>query len=104
MCGLKEAGVIDFNQLVQTLEPSGYKPMPLTPGLWRHHTRRTTSVLCVDSFGVKCFSKASNALHLINAAKANCNLTIDWSRELHCGLTLDWHYDEGCVDISMSGY
>jgi hypothetical protein len=76
--------------------------MPFTPGLWHHKTKRTTFVLCIDDFRVKCFSK-DNAQHIINAIKANYDLTIDWSGKLYCGLDLDWHYDEGFVDISMNG-
>ena len=103
MYGLKEAGIIAFNQLVKKLAPYGYAPMPFTPGLWRHKTRRTTFVLCVDDFGVKYFSKA-DAQHLIDALQTNYSLTIDWSGSLYCGLTLDWHYDDGYVDVSMPGY
>jgi hypothetical protein len=103
MYGLKEAGVIAFNQLVQKLDPSGYEPMPFTPGLWCHRTKRTTFALCVNDCGVKYFS-VPDALHLINAVKSNHDLTIHWSGALYCGLTLDWHYDEGYVDVSMPGY
>jgi hypothetical protein len=103
MYGLKEAAIIAFNQLVKKLAPAGYSPTPFTPGLWRHHTRPTTFVLCVDDFGVKYFSKA-DAQHLIDAVKAHYELTVDWSGSLYCGLTLDWHYDEGYVDVSMPGY
>jgi hypothetical protein len=103
MYGLKEAAIIAFNQLVTKLAPAGYKPAPFTPGLWRHHTKRTTFVLCVDDFGVKCFSQP-HAQHLIDAIKAHYELTIDWSGLLYCDLTLDWHYNQGCVDVSMPGY
>jgi hypothetical protein len=103
MYGLKEAGVIAFKQLVKRLAPHGYEPMPFTPGLWRHRTKRTTFVLCVDDFGVKYFSKP-DAMHLVDALQEDYKITIDWAGELYCGLTLDWHYDEGYVDISMPGY
>jgi hypothetical protein len=103
MYGLKEAGILAFNQLVKKLAPHGYAPMPFTPGLWRHKTKRTTFVLCVDDFGVKYFTK-DDALHLINALEASYSLTIDWDGKLYCGLNLDWHYDEGYVDVSMDGY
>jgi hypothetical protein len=103
LCGLKEAGILAFNQLVKMPAPHGYKPMPFTPGLWRHRTKRTTFALCVDDFGVKCFSKA-DAQHLIDALKADYKLTINWAGALCCGLTLDWHCDKGCVDVSMPGY
>ncbi len=58
MYGLKEAAIIAFNQLVQKLDPAGYEPMPFTPGLCHHRTKRTTFALCVDNFGVKYFSLA----------------------------------------------
>jgi hypothetical protein len=87
MYGLKEAGIIAFNQLVKRLAPSGYEPMPFTPGLWRHRTKRTTFVLCVDDFGVKYFSKP-DALRLVDALQAEYNLTIDWDGDLYCGITL----------------
>jgi hypothetical protein len=62
--------------------------MPCTPGHWRHRTKCTTFVLCVDDFGVKCFSKA-DAQHLTDALEADYKLTIDWDGALCCGLTLD---------------
>ena len=101
--GLKEAGILAFNQLVQKLKPAGYELMPFTPGLWRHRTKRTTFALCVDDFGIKYFSKA-DAMHFIETVKAHYDLTIDWAGKLYCGLALDWHYDKGYVDISMPGY
>ena len=76
MSGLKEAGIIAFNQLVQKLAPYGHEPMPFTPGLWEHKTKRTTFVLCVNDFGVKYFSK-DDALHLINVLQDHYALTID---------------------------
>jgi nitrous oxide reductase accessory protein NosL len=88
MYGLKEAAIITFNQLVKKLAPHGYAPAPFTPGLWRHNTKRTTFVLCVDDFGVKYFSQP-DAQHLIDALKAHYELTIDWSGALYCGLMLD---------------
>jgi hypothetical protein len=103
LCALKEAGVLAFNQLIKKLAPHGCEPMPFTPGLWRYCTRRTTFVLRVDDFGVKCFSK-TNAQHLIDALEADYEVTINWDGALCCGLTLDWHYDDGCVDVSMPGY
>jgi hypothetical protein len=103
MYGLKEAAIIAFNQLVTKLAPASYKPAPFTPGLWCHHTKKTTFVLCVDNFGVNYFSQP-DAQHLIDAIKAHYELTIDWSGLLYCGLTLDWHYDQGYVDVSMPGY
>ena len=53
MYGLKESGVLAFNQLVKSLAPHVYIPMPHSTGLWRHRTLKTTFALCVDDFGVK---------------------------------------------------
>ena len=66
MYGLKEAGIIAFDQLVQKFKRFGYEPMPRTPGLWRHTSRKTTFTICVDDFGIQYFSKAESE-HLINS-------------------------------------
>ena len=66
MYGLKEAGVIAFDQLVQKIKRFGYEPMPQTPGLWRHTSHKTTFTLGVENFGIQYFSKA-DADHLIDA-------------------------------------
>jgi len=59
--------------------PRGCKPKPFTPGLWCHLTKCTTLfVLCIDDFGVKCFSKPG-VPHLINAVKTHQSLTVNWS-------------------------
>jgi hypothetical protein len=103
MYGLKEAGILSFEQLVAKLAPHGYKPAPFTPGLWRHTTKPTTFTLCVDDFGVKYFTK-TDALHLVTALHKEYEITTDWAGLLYCRITLDWHYDAGYADISMPGY
>ena len=84
---LKEAGVIAFDQLVQKLKRLGYKPMPHTPGLWRHTSRTTTFTLCVDNVGIQYFSKA-DADHLIDTTQDTYECSIDWKGAQYCGLTL----------------
>ena len=103
MYGLKEAGVIAFNQLVKHLAPHGYHPMKHTAGLWRHETRQTTFALCVDDFGIKYFSM-DDANHLLAALRTKYEITVDWTGKLYCGLHLEWNYAEGYVDVSMPGY
>jgi hypothetical protein len=102
MYGLKEAGILTFEQLVAKLAPHGYEPAPFTPGPWRHTMKPTTFTLCVDDFGVKYFTKMDD-LHLITALHKDYEITTGWAGSLYCGLTLDWHYDAGYVNISMSG-
>jgi hypothetical protein len=41
MYGLKEASILAYNQLKEHLTLYGYAPVRVTPGLWRHNTRRT---------------------------------------------------------------
>ena len=103
MYGLKEAGVVAFDQLVQKLKRFGYKPMPQTPGLWKHTSRRTTFTRCVDDFGIQYLSKA-DADNLIKAIQDTYECSIDWKGTQYCGLTLTWNYPEEYVDISMPGY
>jgi hypothetical protein len=79
MYGLKEAGILAFEQLQAHLKPYGYEPMSFTPGLWRHVTRRTTFTLAVDDFGIKYFSKA-DAEHLFSALRDKYTITTDWSK------------------------
>ena len=103
MYGLKEAGAIAFDQLVRKLKRFGYEPMPQTPGLWKHTSRRTTFTLCVDDFGIQYFSKV-DADHLIDAIQATYEFSIYWEGTQYCGLTLAWKYPKEYVDFSMPGY
>ena len=101
--GLKEAGLIAFENLVRNLKPFGYAPVKFTPGIWTHTSRPTTFTLCVDDFGIKYFSKG-DALHLVNAVQQNYEITTDWSGSLYCGFNLAWNYNDKYVDVSMTGY
>ena len=64
--GLKEAGCVASQNLVNNLAPFGYEPMPCTPGLWRHNTHRTTFTLAVYDFGITHFNQ-DDIYHLLNA-------------------------------------
>ena len=75
--GLKEAGVIAFDQLVRKLKRFGYETMPQTSGLWRHTSHKTTFTFCVDDFGIQYFLK-SDANHLIDAIQDTYECSIDW--------------------------
>ena len=69
MYGLKEAGVVPFDQLIRKLKKIRYEPMPQTPGLWKHTSHRTTFTFCVGNFRIQYFSK-DDANHLIDAIRA----------------------------------
>jgi hypothetical protein len=68
MYGLPQAGRLANDQLIAFLAPHGYRPVPLTPGLWRHDTKDITFSLVVDDFGVRYTSRA-DADHLITTLK-----------------------------------
>jgi hypothetical protein len=58
MYGLPQAGRIANDQLIALLKPHGYAPLPLTHGLWRHHTRDIVFSLVVDDFGIRYTDRA----------------------------------------------
>ena len=103
MYGLKQAAVLAYNNLVQILDKYGYEPCPCTNGIWKHKTRKTKFVLCVDDFGIKYFNE-DDKNHLISALKDHFRVSLDEKGEHYCGLFLEWSYDKGYVDASMPGY
>jgi hypothetical protein len=86
MYGLPQAGHLAYDQLVAHLAPHGYRPVPRTPGLWKHDTIPVTFCLVVDDFGVKYIGK-QHADHLLNAIRTKYQLTCDWKSALYCGIT-----------------
>ena len=103
MYGLPQAGLIAQQRLNAHLYKHGYTPAASTPGLYIHHTRKTTFTLVVDDFGVKYHNK-TDALHIINCLKEQYTITTDWTGKLYIGITLRWDYKKGLVDLSMPGY
>ena len=61
MYGLKQAGIIANQELVNHMSPFGYHPVQHTPGLWVHDSRKQIS-LVVDGFCVQYFT-AEDAHH-----------------------------------------
>ena len=53
MYGLPQAGKIANDKLKLHLAKFGYKPAPITLGLWSHQTRPLQFSLVVDDFGIK---------------------------------------------------
>ena len=78
----------------------GYSPDPITKKIGSHDKQRTKFCLCVDDFGVQCFTE-DDKQHLINALQNKYEITIDHEGRNFCGLTLDWNYTVKYVDISM---
>ena len=103
MYGLKQAALLAHRQFKERLAKDGYFPIVGTSGMWRHTTRKTKIVLCIDDFGIKYYSKA-DLDHFLNSIAKHYEYTIDRSGEHYLGLKLDWCYDKNFVDISMPGY
>jgi hypothetical protein len=101
--GLPQAGKLANEQLIRHLEPYGYRPCSITPGLWRHDTRDIIFLLVVDDFGIK-YTNLQDAEHLLDALGSAYKLTTDWTGERYCGVVLKWDYDKRICDISMPGY
>ena len=53
MYGLVQAVIIAHTALKEHLQPFGYEPAPITPGLWRQNKNGINFTLVVDNFGIK---------------------------------------------------
>ena len=53
MLGLKQAALLVYEHLKNSLEPYGYHPVKGIIRLWEYKTRLTKFYLCVDDFGIK---------------------------------------------------
>jgi len=111
MYGLPQAGKIANDQLIKFLAPHGYRPVPITPGLWRYDTPRDLvfSLVVVDDFGIRFTEDKGDVEHLI-ASLEQCSYQVSllaWAgTRYYCGLTLDWDYNARTwwCDVSMPGY
>jgi hypothetical protein len=103
MYGLPQAGRLANDALCAFLAPHGYKPVPITPGLWRHQTRDITFTLVVDDFGIK-YNTRADVDHLLNTLKQKYVVKEDWKGTRYCRLTMEWDYPARAVTISMPGY
>ena len=63
---IKQAAVLVYENLIKNLSPFGYKPIPNTDSYWRQKQNPTKFCLCINNFGIKCFSKA-DINHLITS-------------------------------------
>jgi hypothetical protein len=103
MYGLPQAGKLANDRLRKFLEPHGYVPCPVTPGLWKHLHSDLMFTLVVDDFGVK-YTNKQDVEDLIAVITKEYKCSQDWSGNRYIGLTLDWNYEKRYVDLSMPGY
>jgi hypothetical protein len=103
MYGLPQAGKLANDRLTKFLEPHGYVPTGITPGLWKHVTRDIHFTLVVDDFAVK-YTALLDAQHLLGTLEQLYVCSTDWTASRYCGLTLHWDYVARTCDVSMPGY
>ena len=87
MYSLKQAAILAYDSLKQSLGPYSYTPIIGTVGLWGHKTRLTHVCLCVGNFGIRYYNKL-NAQHLLDAIGHTYKYITDWEGQNYCGLTL----------------
>jgi hypothetical protein len=103
MYGLPQAGRLAYLKLLDNLQSHGYVKAGLTPGLFKHQTRKTIFSLVVDDFGVK-YANLDDANHLITSLQQHYPITVDWTGKIFLGIHLNWKYQLGEVDLSLPGY
>ena len=103
MYGLKQAASIAYDELISHMDPHGYYPVPFTTGIWAHKTRRTIFCLCMDDFGVNCFTKDDTNLLLYSLKNHNA-ISTDYEGYNYLGLTIYWNHNKEYDDISMPEY
>ena len=74
--GLKEAGILVLNYIVNNLAPFGYHPTKHTLCLWKHEIRPITFTLYVEDFGSKSYSKEDKE-NLLDALKTKHETSSD---------------------------
>lgn len=76
MYGLKQAGILAFEQLKCHLAPFGYFPVRHTPGLWRHISNSVIFTLVVNDFRIK-YTNEDDVNQFLKSLSSKYNITID---------------------------
>jgi hypothetical protein len=103
MYGLPQAGKLANDQLQALLQPHGYTPCSLTPGLWRDANSDLMFTLVVDDFGVR-YTNSVDVEKLLHILGTKYRFTTDWTGRRYIGLTLTWDYTLRTLDLTMPGY
>ena len=101
--GLKQAGKIAHDDLVQRLSEGGYKKAPLVEGYFYHVTRPISFTLVVDDFLIKYIDK-SDLEHLQATVGKHYKFKVDEDAKQYVGIHLKWDYSKRSVRLSMDGY
>jgi hypothetical protein len=92
MYGLPQAGRLANEQLREFLEPYGYLPSPITPGLWKDTNSDLMFTLAVEDFGVR-YTNWQDVEKLISTLQNKYKCSTDWEGDRYIGLTLNWDYE-----------
>ena len=103
--GMKQAGYLANNDIVEHLANNGYTQLPNTPCLFRHHTDDIEFSLITDDFGVRYGTKAA-ADKLLEVMSRKYKMTHDWSGSKYAGfdILIDYSPTDRRCEISMKGY
>jgi hypothetical protein len=100
--GLKQAGKIAHDDLVEHLTTAGYHKT-LVEGYFRHETRDIDFTLVVDDFLIK-YTQDEDLEHLRKAIGDHYTFKVDLEAKQYVGINLKWDYDKRTVRLSMDGY
>ena len=101
--GLKQAGKIAQDDLVQHLRKHGYVKAPYTEGLFFHKTCKISFTLVVDNFGIK-YTKDEDLHHLETIMNLKYTFKVDRDAKQYIGIHLRWNYTRRELRCSMDGY
>jgi hypothetical protein len=60
-------------------------------------------LLVLDDFGIKYVGR-EHAEHLMASIETYYELSSEWTGSAYCGLIIDWDYNNGTLDLPMTGY
>ena len=91
MYGLKQAGIIANQELVNHLAQFGYNPVQKKLGLWVHDNRHTIFSLVVEGICVQ-YSSTEDANFFLNALRAKYLIIVNMEATFYIGIKLVWDY------------
>ena len=103
MYGLKQASIMDNQELVKHMAPFGYHPVKHTPRLWVHESRKTLFSLVVDNLCVQ-YCSTEDSEHFFNALRSKYLITVNMAATVYICIKLKWDYVHRTVIFSMTSY
>jgi hypothetical protein len=102
--GLKQAGILAQQKLVQHLAAHDFPPISdETPCIFRHKTKDVMFCLVVDDFGVK-YKEKEDASGLLEVLRMEYAVKDDWSGCSYVGFRIKHDQDEGTMTLTMPKY